>query len=75
MKAATPSCHPVGLMLEKIKLSPSEYSKGRHDGKSIKKFIAVLEIYFSIVGLNNDNSRALFAKAYLTKLAKTWYDV
>ena len=75
MKAATPSCHPVGLMPEGIKLSPPECFEGKHDSESIKEFIAALEIYFHLVGLKNDNTRALFAKMRLTKLARTWYDV
>ena len=62
-------------MLEGIKLLPPECFKGKHDGESIKKFIAALKIYFHLVGLKNDNIRALFAKKHLVKLAKIWYDV
>ena len=75
MRAATPSRHPVGLMPEGIKLSPPECFEGDHDGESVKEFIAALEIYFHLVGLKNDNTRALFAKTCLMMLARTWYDV
>ena len=75
MRAATASCRPVGLMLEGIKLLPPECFEGEHNGESIKEFIAALETYFHLVGLKNDNSRALFAKTCLTKLARIWYDV
>ena len=74
MRSATPSCCPVGLMPEGIKLSPPECFEGEHDGESVKEFIAALETYFHLVGLKNDNTRALFAKIRLTKLARTWYD-
>ena len=75
MRAATPSHHPVGLMPEGIKLLPPECFEGDHDGESVKEFIAALETYFHLVGLKNDNTRALFAKMHLTKPEKTWYDV
>ena len=75
MRAAAPSCCPVGLMPEGIKLLPPECFEGNYDGKSVKEFIAALETYFHLVGLKNDNTRALFAKMHLTKLARTWYDV
>ena len=74
MRAATPSHCPVGLMPEGIKLLPPECFEGDHDGESVKEFIAALETYFHLVGLKNDNTRALFAKTHLTKLARTWYD-
>ena len=48
MKAATPSRHPVGLMPEGIKLSPTEFFEGKHDGESIKELIAALEMYFHL---------------------------
>ena len=75
MRAVTPSCCPVGLMPEGIKLSPPDYFEGKHDGGSVKEFIAALKIYFYLLGLENDNTRALFAKTCLTKLARIWYDV
>ena len=74
MRAATPSRCPVGLMPEGIKLLPPECFKGDHNGESVREFIAALEIYFHLVGLKNDNTRALFAKTCLIKLARTWYD-
>ena len=74
MRAATPSRLPVGLMPEGIKLSPPECFEGKHDGESVKELIAALETYFHLVGLKNDNTRALFSKIRLMKLAKTWYD-
>ena len=75
MRAVTPSHHPVGLMLERIKLSPPECFEGNHDGESVKEFIAALETHFHLVGLKNDNTRALFVKTYLMKLARIWYDM
>ena len=75
MKAVTPYHCPVGLMPEGIKLSPPEYFKGEHDGDSLKELIAALETYFYLIRLKNDNTRALFAKMHLTKLARTWYDM
>ena len=70
-----PSCLPVGLMLEGIKLLPPECFEGEHDSKSVKECIAALETYFYLVGLKNDNTRVLFAKTHLTKLERTWYDM
>ena len=61
-------------MLEGIKLLPPECFKGKHNGESVKESIVVLKTYFHIVGFKNDNTRALFAKTRLTKLARTWYD-
>ena len=75
MRAAIPSYHPVGLMPEGIKLSPPECFEGEHNTESVKEFIEALKIYFHLVGLKNDNTRALVAKKHLTKLARTWYDV
>ena len=74
MRVVTPSRHPVSLMLEGIKLSPPECFEGKHNRKSVKEFIAALEIYFHLVGLKFNNTRVLFAKTHLTKLVKTWYD-
>ena len=74
MRAVTPSCRPVGLMPEGIKLLPPECFEGKHNGESIKEFIAVLKTCFHLVGLKNDNTRALFAKTCLTKLARIWCD-
>ena len=74
MRAVTPSCCPVGLMLEGIKLLLPERFEGEHDSESVKEFIAELETYFHLVALKNDNTRALFSKMHLTKLARTWYD-
>ena len=74
MKAVTPSHHPIGLMPEIIKLSPTKCFEGEHYGESIKEFIAKLEIYFHLFGFKNDNTRALFAKTHLTKLARAWYN-
>ena len=62
-------------MPEGIKLLPPECFEGKHDGESVKEFIATLEIYFYLVGLKNDNTRALFSKICLTKLVKTWYNI
>ena len=70
----TPSHHPVGLIPEGIKLSEAESFEGENDSESVNKFVAILEIYFYLVRLKNDNTRALFAKNLLTKLARTWYD-
>ena len=75
MRAAKSSRHPVGLMLEGIKLLPPECFEGDHNGESVKEFIAALDTYFHLVVLKIDNTRALFAKTHLTKLARTWYDV
>ena len=75
MKAATFSHCPVSLILEGIKLLPPKCFEGKHSGESIKEFLAALVIYFHLLGLKNDYTRALFAKMHLTKLAKTWYDV
>ena len=75
MRAATPSRHPVGLILEGIKLLPPECFEGKHDVESVKIFIAALETCFHLVGLKNDNIRALFAKTCLKKLARIWYNV
>ena len=47
MRAATPSHHPLGLMLEGIKLLPPECFEGKHDVEFVKELIAALEIYFS----------------------------
>ena len=74
MRTATPSRCLVGLMLEGIKLSPRKRFEGNNNGESVKEFIAALEIYFHLVGLKNDNTRPLFAKTHLTKLAKIWYN-
>ena len=74
MRAVTPSHCPVGLMLEGIKLSPPECFEGEHDSESVKEFIAALETYFHLFGLKDDNTRALFTKTCLTKLARTWYN-
>ena len=74
MRAATPSRRLVGLMAEGVKLSPPECFEGDYDGESVKEFIVVLETYFYLVGLKNDNTRALFAKTHLMKLARIWYD-
>ena len=74
MRAATPSHRPVGLIPEGIKLLPPECFEDKHDRESIKEFIAALETYFHLVGLKNDNTRALFSKMHLTKLSRTWYD-
>ena len=71
MRVGTPSCHPVGLMPEVIKLSPPGCFEGKHDSESIQEFIAALEIYFHLIGLKKDNTRALFAKTHLIKLART----
>ena len=49
-------------MVEVKKLSPHECFEGKHDGESVKEFIAALETYFHLVVLKNDNTRALFAK-------------
>ena len=75
MRAVTPSHSPVGVIPKAIKLLPPECFKGEHDDESVKESIAVLETYFHLVGLKNDDTRALFAKMHLTKLARTWYDI
>ena len=58
-----------------VVLHHPECFESKHDGESIKEFIAALETYFHLIGLKNDNTRALFSKMHLTKLARTWYDV
>ena len=73
MKAVTPSHHPVKLIPEGIKLLPPKCFEGEHDGKSVKEFIAALKKYFHLVRLKNDNTRALFSKMHLTKLAVKCY--
>ena len=75
MRAVTPSHCPVGLMPEGINLLPPKCFEGEHDGQSVKRIIAALDIYFHLIGLKNDNTRALFAKMHLTKLARIWYDL
>ena len=70
----TSSHCPADLIPEAIKLSPLKCFEGEHDGESVKEFIAALETYFHLDGLKNNNTRALFAKTHLTKLARTWYD-
>ena len=70
----THSSHPVGLMPEGIKLSPPECFEGKHNRESVKEFIAALDIDFYLIGLKNDNTRELFSKIHLTKLARTWYN-
>ena len=75
MRAVIPSCSPVGLMIERIKLSPPECFEGEDDGESVKEYIAALKIYFHLIGLKNDNTRALFSKTHLTKLERIWYNI
>ena len=75
MKTATAFWPPVGLIQEGKKLLTPECFQGEHDGKSIKEFIAALEIYSHLAGLKIDNTRALFSKKHLTKLAKIWCNV
>ena len=54
-------------MPEGIKLLLLECFESKHDGESIEKFTAALELYFYLIGLKNDNIRALFTKICLTK--------
>ena len=75
MRAATPSHYSVDLMPEGINLLLPECFEGKHNDESVKEFIAALETYFHLIGLRNDNTRALFAKIHLTKLARIWYDI
>ena len=68
IKGTQPSGLPKG-----VKVNPLEAFKGIADGDSVDNFLAALDNYFSLMHLDDPNSRARYAETLLVERARTWF--
>ena len=57
-----------------MKKSTPEWFTGTHDDETVRTFLNTCEKYFKIIGISDENIKALFAKIRLLDTAHTWYN-
>ena len=53
------------LIPDAVKLPAPEPFLGKHDGESVRNFLNAVDTFFSLTGINDDNTRAYFVKTRL----------
>ena len=63
-----------GLVPDSVKMAAPELFTGTHGGEMVRILLNASNTFFKLAGIQDDNTKALFAKTYLFDTTYTCYD-